>query len=26
VVTTGVADINGTPVAQSYTTPLVIGG
>jgi predicted secreted protein len=26
VVTTGVADINGTQVAQSYTSPLVIGG
>jgi len=26
VVTTGVADINGTQVAQPYTTPLVIGG
>jgi len=26
VVTTGVADINGTQVAQAYTTPLVIGG
>jgi hypothetical protein len=26
VVTTGVADINGTQVAQPYTSPLVIGG
>ncbi|MDQ6883160.1 MAG: Ig-like domain-containing protein [Candidatus Dormibacteraeota bacterium] len=25
VVTTGVADINGTPVAQTYNSPLVIG-
>ncbi|MDQ6710893.1 MAG: Ig-like domain-containing protein [Candidatus Dormibacteraeota bacterium] len=26
VVTTGVADINGSPAAQTYTAPLVIGG
>jgi hypothetical protein len=26
VVTTGVDDINGSPVAQAYSSPLVIGG
>ncbi|HEY0491921.1 MAG TPA: Ig-like domain-containing protein, partial [Candidatus Dormibacteraeota bacterium] len=26
VITNGVADINGAPISESYTTPLVIGG